>query len=115
MQLARRWFRQMRFGIGATVLILLGTWIFVASQGPLFGVWGWPELVLGTLILTASALAGAVMFFRQPNPYSRSHPLYDLRDVPPDRGLDSGGAGWIVQSVPLVVTALILALIFILA
>lgn len=98
----------MRVGIALTILIVGGTALYVEVFGPLYGVWGWPELVLGCLILTASALAGIVMFFRQPNPYSRSHPLYDLRDVTPERGLDSGGAGWIIQATPLAVTAVVI-------
>ena len=104
--------RQMRIGIAVTLLILAGATAFVWIWGPLYGVWGWPEIVLGSLILVASIMAGIEMSVRQPNPYSRTYALYNLQDVSPDRNLQSGGTGWMIQAVPLVVTALLLIVFF---
>ena len=93
-------------------MILVGAAAFVWIWGPLYGVWGWPELVLGSLILAASIMAGIEMSVRQPNPYSRTYALYSLQDVSPDRDLQSGGSGWMIQAVPLAATALLLIAIF---
>lgn len=108
------WLRQMRIGIAFTLLIVGGTWAFVETQGPLYDVWGWPELVLGTLVLAVFAFAGLEALFRQPNPYGRSNPGYELRDISPQRDLDSGGSGWLIQAIPMVATALLLSTVFIL-
>ncbi len=103
---------QMRFGLAATLIIVTGSALFVWNWGPLFGVSGRPEIVLGGLVVTAAGLAGVEMAARQPNPYARTYALYDLRDVPPARDLESGGSGWIIQSVPLIASAAILVAIF---
>ena len=108
------WLRQMWIGIALTLLIVVGTWAFVESQGPLYGVWGWPELVLGTLILAVFAFAGLEALFRQPNPYGRSNPGYELRDISPQRDLDSGGSGWLIQSIPLAAAVVLLSVVFVL-
>lgn len=108
----RELLRQMRFGVAVAALIVTGTALYVELYGPLYGVWGWPELVLGGLILGACAMAGVEAMFRPPNPYTRTYALYNLRDVPPNRDLSSGGDGWMIQSIPLAVTALVLAGIF---
>ena len=104
--------RQMRFGIAVAALVVIGTALYVRFYGPLYGAWGWPELVLGGLFLAASAMAGIEMAARNPNPYGRIYPLYNLQDVPPARGLDSGGAGWMIQALPSVVLFAILSGIF---
>ena len=103
---------QMRFGIAAAAFIVLGTALYTWIWWPLFGVWSWPELVLGSLFVTVLSMAGIEMIARQPNPYARLYPLYNMRDLPETGKLESGGSGWLVQSVPLVATALVLIGIF---
>ena len=39
--------RQVRFGIAVAALIVIGTALYAQIHGPLYGVWGWLELVLG--------------------------------------------------------------------
>ena len=114
MQRVLGWLRQMRIGIVLTGLIVAGTWAFVETQGPLYGVWGWPELVLGTLVLAIFAFAGLEALFRPPNPYARSNPAYELRDISPQRDLDSGGSGWLIQSIPMVTVVVLLSVVFVL-
>lgn len=106
------WLRQMRIGIGLTLLILCGTWAFVETQGPLYDVWGWPELVLGTLVLAIFSFAGLEALFRTPNPYTRSDPGYELRDISPQRDLDSGGSGWLIQAIPMTMAVILLSVFF---
>jgi len=114
MLMLRNILRQLRFGIALTVLIVAGTALYVEVYGPLYGVWGWPELVLGGLIVMASLMVGLEATLRQPNPYTRTNPLYGLLDVSPNRDLDPGDAGWLMQSLPLFATAIALAGFFLL-
>jgi hypothetical protein len=95
----------MWLGLGATVLVLLGAVVFEAR----YGTWDWREMSLALLVILIGFLAGAVAAIRQPNPYSRTHPLYGLLDVSPNRDLDSGGSGWMLQAVPPLVAIIILA------
>lgn len=100
-------------GLVATIVVLVGSVIYEYQYGPLYGEWGWRQISLGLLVLLIMLLSGIVALLRQPNPYSRTNPLYSLDDVPPDRNLESGGGGWILQAVPpAVAIVLLLVLIF---
>lgn len=104
--------RQLRFGIAVAALIVTGTALYVIFYGPLHGVWGWPELVLGGLATAACIMGGMEALTAQPNKFTRSHTMYDLRDVPRQRELESGGTGWMIQALPSVVIFLVLLGIF---
>ena len=104
--------RGMWFGLLATFVVVLGAIMFEARNGPLYGTWDWREISLALLVIFISLLVGAVAMIRQPNPYSRTNPLYGLLDVPPDRDLDSGGSGWMLQAVPPLVAIVILVASF---
>lgn len=104
--------RNMWFGLLATFVVVVGAIFFEVRYGPLYGTWDWREISLALLVIFISLLAGAVAMMRQPNPYSRSNPLYGLLDVPPDRDLDSGGSGWMLQAAPPVAVIFVLTLSF---
>lgn len=104
--------RGMWFGLLATLVVVLGAIVFEARYGPLYGTWDWREISLALLVIVISLLAGAVATIRQPNPYSRSNPLYGLLDVSPNRDLDSGGSGWMLQAAPPVAAIIVLAASF---
>jgi hypothetical protein len=92
-------------GLGLTVL-LVGAAIGMTWQwGPTFGVWDWKATGAGLLFIGAMAVLLLAEFFRTPNPYSRIYHLYDLRDVSPDRNVQSGSERLIWQAAPLVLTA----------
>lgn len=104
--------RSIWIGLAGTIFVIVGAIIFEARYGPLYGTWDWREIALALLLIFVAFLAGAVAMIRQPNPYSRSHPLYGLLDVTPHRDLDSGGSGWMMQAAPPVVAIIVLAASF---
>ncbi len=108
----RELLHQMRFGIAVSALVVIGTALYAEIHGPLYGVWGWPELAIGGLILSACMMAAIEAAVRQPNPYTRTYVLYNLSDVSPNRDLESGGTGWMIQALPSVVIAILLGGIF---
>lgn len=104
--------RGMWLGLLTTFVVVTGAILFEARYGPLYGTWDWREISLALLLIFVAFLAGVVAMFRQPNPYSRSHPLYGLLDMTPDRDLDSGGSGWMLQAAPPVAAIIVLAASF---
>lgn len=99
-----------RFGVGlALIPPLIAVAVLVTWRwGPLFGIWGWATTAAGLLFLAAMVLALLEEFFRTPNPYTRIHYLYDLRDVSPDRNLYASAPTMLWQIVPLVVVGVVL-------
>ena len=83
-----------RFWLGlATVPVTIIVAVIVTQvSGEVFGIWGWMEFATILLMLAVILLALVEEFMRTPNPYSRMHYLYDLRDVSPKRDLQSSSA-----------------------
>lgn len=100
----------MWFGILFTVVVIAGSVIYVSVAGKIFGQWGWMELAVSLLVLGVCGMAGLESFFRQPNPYTRTHALYNMADIPPHDSLQGEGFGWMIQAAPAVVTGVVLLL-----
>jgi hypothetical protein len=105
-----RYAKNLRFGLTYTGLTLVGSVIYRWLAGPLFGDLNAAAVAFMVLVLGVFAVAGAVAFVRQPDPFSRSYFRYEFMDVPDVlRGkLDSGPVDWLWQAVPMVVMAVLL-------
>jgi hypothetical protein len=80
-----------------------------ARLGPLPAGYNWAALALLVIVAGMMVLALFASLGRNPNPYSRTHPLYDLKDLPPEhRTLDSGSADLLWHLMPLATAVLIL-------
>ena len=102
-----------RFWLGlATIPIAIVVAVIVTQLwGTVFGIWGWMQFAAILLVMTVIVLALAEEFMRPPNPYTRTHHLYDLRDVSPKRDLQSASATTLWQALPPALGALVLFIV----
>ena len=78
------------------------------SFGPMFGEWGWLHIGVALLMLGVLILLAVDALDRQPNPYGRTHPMYDLKDVPEHTSFGTGRFAWVTQLLPLMLTIALL-------
>lgn len=106
-----RWLAsEMKVGIGLAVGAVVVSVVFVAIWGPLYGTYGWRVIAVGVMVVEVIVLAMLEEFLRPQNPYRNLDPRFSYRDAGPTGKLDSGGSGWIWNSLPLVVLSAILLL-----
>lgn len=103
--------RDMRFGIVGAVVAVIAALIIDARWGPPFGVYGWRTVAMALMVGGFLLLAGFLEFIRPPNPYSRLHHLYDMRDLGPTGVVHSSDLSWLWNAVPLIVAIAILYLV----
>ena len=104
--------RRFGFGVAFTVVAVLLAVIGTSLWGSIYGIWDWPEVSAGLLVLGAMAFALLEEAVRPQNPYRNLNPLYGLQDVAKTGQLFSGGSGWIWNALPPVVTAVLLVVLF---
>ena len=103
--------RQMRFGLAWAIVAIVAALVIDTRWGPLFGVYGWSTVAAALMIGGFLLFAGFLEFIRPPNPYSRLHHLYDMRDLGPTGVVHSSDLSWLWNAVPLIVAVALLLLI----
>ncbi|TVR73451.1 MAG: hypothetical protein EA415_07615 [Sphaerobacteraceae bacterium] len=96
------------FGIVYSVACVAAALVYTSIFGPMFGEWGWLHIGVALLLLGVLALTGVGALDGQPNPYGRTHPMYNLKDVPEHKSFGTGGFTWVTQLVPMILTIALL-------
>jgi hypothetical protein len=104
----RRVLSSMRFGIVAVVLVVVGALALEALWGPVYGRYGWQQISIAVLFLGIVAVAGLEEFVRPRSPYMNVEPLFDLRDAGPRGTIYSSSPSLLWNSVPPLVTIVVL-------
>lgn len=104
----RSMIRRVRYGLLLVPILVALATVIDRLWGPVFGIWGWAEVGAALLVLGAMGFALVEEFMRPPNPYSRIHHLYDLRDVAKSDTLYAASPTLLWQMLPLVVAATVL-------
>lgn len=103
--------RNMRVGAIGAVVAVIAAILIDLQWGPLFGVYDWRAVAIGLMIGEFLIFVAFLEFIRPPNPYSRLHHLYDMRDLGPTGVVHSSDLGWLWNAVPLIATIFVLYLI----
>lgn len=92
-------------GLAAIPVVILAAVLITELRDLVFGIWDWMEFSAILLVLAVILLALAEEFVRPPNPYSRTHHVYDLRDVANQPDLQSASPTMLWQALPPAIAA----------
>lgn len=106
-----RFARRYWYGAGFALLASGGSLVY-SRIGPLPAGFNWAALAVIILVAGMCALALVASLAREPNPLGRTYPLYNLKDLPPQRALDSGSADLLWHALPMAIAAAVLVKFF---